>query len=372
MKIAIDVTTLQARSKTGLWAYTEGMVKALSNVDSQDLFFLLGRGLRVNAEDLRVSIGANFKKVILRIPDRRFWGEKVIWNDFALPFFCSLNGIDLLWIPAGHWVPKGGGFKRVLTIHDLRSIHLKDNFLRQDIEGLMDAVKRADCIVCISEFTKQDVIEHLAADESKVRIVYNGVDRIERVKEEDVLVSWRSRMGLTREFFFCLGMVPRKNVKRSLKAFCHSGLWREMDFVFAGTDGGILEEYKQLAEDLGIGKSVKFWGIVDEESLRFLYSSATAFVFPSLFEGFGLPVLEAQMCGCPVIASNVSALPEVLGDSSLLVDPYSVQDISLAMDRIVRDEKLRRVLIIRGYENVKRFSWEKSARALLGVFRELV
>ncbi len=367
MRIAIDVRTTQAHSRTGLWAYTQGVVEGLSCVDFEDSFFLLGAGMRVRPGDLPLNVGGNFQKVILPVPDRSFLGSRFLWNEVMLPGFCSVKGVDVFFQPAGHRIPSWGRFRKFITIHDLRSLHI-DDFLPQDIDGLKRAVKLADGVICISEFTKNDVVEHLGADEKKVFVVYNGVDRINRAQDEAEIVAFRERLGLDRPFFFSLGMVPRKNVRRSIEAFAKSGLSDDFYLVFAGAHGGFLDEYKALAQGLGLGKAVVFVDYIDENDLRFLYSSAIVFVFPSLFEGFGLPVLEAQMCGCPVMCSNVSALPEVVGDSALLVNPYSVDEIASAMRRLAEDENLRRQLSERGLNNAQRFSWQTCAKNLLNIF----
>ena len=367
MKIAIDVRTVQAHNRTGLWAYTQGMVEGLSCVDDLNDFFVLGAGLRVKSSGLPLSVGTNFKRVILPVPDRNFTGKGLVWNDIAIPLFCHINKVDIFWQPAGHRLPSRGAFKKVITIHDLRSLHLKD-FLPQDIDGLKKAVKIADKVICISDFTKRDVIGHLGADEEKVRVIYNGVDNISPVRDGNAISDFKARLGIDKPFLFSLGMVPRKNVERSISAFAKSGANKDFLFVFAGAHGGFLSRYVDLADRLGLGNSVMFLERASSEDLRFLYSAALAFVFPSLFEGFGLPVLEAQICGCPVITSNVSALPEVAGDSALLVDPYSVEEISNAMKMVVYDTNLRASLIEKGLLNAQRFSWERAGKELLEIF----
>ncbi len=371
MNIAIDVRTVQAHSRTGLWAYTQGMVEGLSRIDSQNNYFLLATGLRVRPSDLPLDVGTNFNKTILPVPDRSFTGKRFLWNDLAVPFFCIKKAVRVFWQPAGHNLPRWGRFRKVITVHDLRSLYIKD-FLSQDIEGLRRAMHLADRVVAISEFTRRDVIEHLGADEEKVVVIYNGVDRMERVGDELQMSDFRQRFGINdRPYIFSLGMVPRKNVKRTIEAFANSRLKGEFYLVFAGAHGGFLGQYRELAARLGVERDVKFLETVSGEDLRFLYSGALFFVFPSLFEGFGLPVLEAQMCGLAVICSNTAALPEVVGDSAILVDPYSVEEIARAMERLAFDEELRNSLSEKGRLNVRRFDWDRSAGRLLELFKGL-
>ena len=370
MKIGIDVRTLQASAKTGLWAYTQSMVEALSRVDKDDDFYLFARGMRYRPDRLPGRFGSNFRKVVIPVPDRRFYRDEFLWHQVALPATCALLGLDLLWQPASHTLPRWGKFRKVITVHDLRTLHI-DDFLGQDIPALKRAVKTADAVVCISEFTRQDAIRHLGAEEDKTVVVYNGVTPLPEVCEEEI-VRLRERFAIDRDFVFSLGMVPRKNVPNSLKAFARSGLAGSLLLVFAGSHGGFLPQYQRLVEELGIGEWVRFIGAVSDRELAGLFRSARVFLFPSLFEGFGLPVLEAQSVGLPVIASNTSALPEILGDSALLVDPYSVEEIGNAIRRLAYDESLRDELIRKGQENVRRFDWDESAKRLLNLFRSVL
>ncbi len=370
MKIGIDVRSLQASAKTGLWAYTQSMVEALSRIDKDDDFYLFARGLRYRAERLPGRFGPNFRKVVIPLPDRRFYRDEFVWHQVATPLFCSAVGVQVFWQPAGHALPRWGSFRKVITIHDLRILHIND-FLGQDIPSLRQAVKTADAVVCISEFTRQDVVRHLGAEEEKTVVIYNGVMPLPELSEEEV-VRLRERFEIDKDFVFSLGMVPRKNVPNSLKAFARSGVAGEMLLVFAGSHGGFLSEYQHLARELGIEEWVRFIGAVDDRELAGLFRSARIFLFPSLFEGFGLPVLEAQSVGVPVIASNASALPEILGDSALLVDPYSVEEISDAIRRLTHEEALRNELIRKGRENVRRFDWDGSAKRLLNLFRSVL
>ncbi len=372
MKISIDIRSLQANRKTGVWVYTQNLIEAISRIDKNNIYYLIGSGIRVKKEDIIINIiGPNFQKIILRIPDREFMYKDILWNNFILPTSCLKRKIDIFHQPAGHSLPRYGKFKKIITIHDLRTLHIKD-FLPQDIDGMKTACKIADAIIAISEFTKKDILQHLGAEEKKVHTIYNGISTwIKQIKDEVLLGRYREKYSLDKPFIFCLGMVPRKNIPRLLDAFAKSKCIKDILLVLAGSSGGHLPQYKQKVKELGIANYVRMYENVPEEDLSYFYSDAIGFIFPSLLEGFGLPLLEAQKCGCPVACSNTSALPEVVGNSALLFDPYSINEISSAIDKIAYDARLRESLTKKGYENLNRFSWDKSAKQMVRIYESL-
>ncbi len=370
MRVCIDITSTQAPRKTGLFVYTQKMVEALSKIDSKSIYYLLATGIRVKKQDLSLKVSSNFHKIIVRIPDRKFPGKKWIWNQILIPSICAITQSKIFWQPTGHQIPTSSSIKKVITIHDLRSLHIQD-FLPQDIEGLKMAVKKADAIITISNFTKKDIITHLNAPEEKITVIYNGVEQNPIIPSEEKIKPFLSRYKINKPFFFCLGMVPRKNVPRTIEAFASSNLLNDTLLIFAGAHGGFLDRYQKLCQKLQITNHIRFLTDVSEEEISILYSQAVALIFPSLFEGFGLPILEAQSYNCPVICSNTSAMPEVAGNSAILVNPHSIEEIKNAMELIFHNSNLREELMKKGKENIKRFSWEKSANKLLSLFQLL-
>ncbi len=371
MKISIDIRSLQANRKTGVWVYTQNLVEAISRIDKNNMYYLIGSGIRVKREDIIIDVGVNFRKIILRIPDREFMYKDILWNKVVLPISCLKQKIDIFHQPVGHSLPMCGRFKKIITIHDLRTLHIKD-FLPQDIDAMKRACKIADAIIAISEFTKKDILQHLDAEENKVHTIYNGIStKIKKIKDEVLLEHYRKKYSLNKPFIFCLGMVPRKNIPRLLDAFAKSKYVKDVLLVLAGSSGGHLPQYKQKVKELRIEDYVRMYENVPEKDLSYFYSDAVGFIFPSLVEGFGLPLLEAQKCGAPVACSHTSALPEVVGDSALLFDPYSINEISSAIDKIVSNARLRESLTKKGYENLNRFNWDKSAKQLVKIYEGL-
>ncbi|WP_198134494.1 glycosyltransferase family 4 protein [Geotalea uraniireducens] len=272
-----------------------------------------------------------------------------------------------------------GSAKTVLTIHDMAHEYFPDAVDEVNIgylkNELPQAAKKAHLLIADSENTKKDIMRFLDVPEEKVRVIYLGVDEgFKPLPDPDLQATVRDRYRLPSRFILFVGTVqPRKNLDGLMRAYAQ--LCARPDFshtlVIAGGSGWKNEGLKELIRTLGLGEKVHFTGYVDETDLPVIYNLADLFVFPSFYEGFGLPLLEAMACGVPVVSSNASCLPEVAGDSALLVYPHSVEDIAAGIARLLGDEALRRTCIERGRERAKLFTWEKCARETLDVFRTI-
>jgi len=230
--------------------------------------------------------------------------------------------------------------------------------------------------VADSNATRADLVRHYGVAESKVHVVHLGRDEsLAPVHDPQVRAAARVHAGIGERYLFYVGTLqPRKNLSRVVQAFARlagaPGM-HDVQLVLAGKRGWLYDELFAEVERCGLGGRVLFPGYVDGADLPALYGGALGFVYPSLYEGFGIPVLEAQACGVPVMTSNNSSLPEVAGDAALLVDPTDVDAIAEAMRRLATDDALRAELVQRGFENVKRFSWEKCARETLAVLESV-
>ena len=262
----------------------------------------------------------------------------------------------------------------------MRGVHLNDA-LPQDFKAIRRSAQLADLIISVSEFTRQDIINYCGVPESKVKTILLGVDEaFKPLPGEEKIAKFKEKFGLNKPFFFSLGIVPRKNTERLLKAFANFRYRNDFQLVLAGYHGGQgipsadswFEKYVSIIKEKKLEDQVKFVGSLGEDELVLFYNTAYAFVFPSLCEGFGIPVLEAMACGLPVITSNISALPEVAGDAAILIDPYQEGAIRLAMEDLVDNEQLRRDLVQKGFENAKRFSWRKMAEEIRQEYNSLV
>jgi len=271
------------------------------------------------------------------------------------------------------------GARTVLTIHDLTFIRDPESAfprLRRYLNRVVPrSVARAVHILADSVATKNDVVELFGTQLDKITVLYGGVDaHFAPVQEPDRLAAVRARYGIGQApFILGIGTVqPRKNYRRLIQAFADlnpsaSGL----QLVIAGGKGWMYDQIFAEVKQLGLESWVIFPGFVDDDDLPALYSAAEMLAYPSIYEGFGLPILEAMACGTPVVTSRSSSLPELAGDAALLVEPTDVADIADAMRRLRQDADLRRRLVAQGFGQTRKFTWEKAAHQLLGVYEAL-
>ncbi len=247
-------------------------------------------------------------------------------------------------------------------------------------------LKKATRLIAVSKATKIDLVKKLGIKTKKINVVYEGYDKnLFQVVKSDQLQNVLKDYDIEpyRYFLFVGTVQPRKNLERLIRAFNLLKLARsasldspnatldQLKLAIVGKKGWLADEIYALPKKLGIESRVKFLDYVKKEDLPALYSGAIGLIFPSLFEGFGLPILEAQACGCPVLTSNVSSMPEVAGKGGILVNPYSIDDIVKGMEKC-QMSNVKSQMIKAGFENVKRFSWENCAKETLKVLEEVV
>ncbi len=329
-------------------------------------------------------MGSRYRRVVHAVPALFSLGDEIADTHLYLPF--TLDGVraDVLHFfahvdaPVVHAHPN-----TVVTVLDLIPLALpelyrpeRNVFYKMYQRLLRRVVRRAKAVMTISEHSKKDILACFGIADEKVHTVPLGVDSVFRRIEDPVrLVSIREKYGIHRPFVFYVGGIdPRKNVGRLVQAYGefakHTG--GRYDFVLAG---GIRTEaeFPDLERSIrgsGLGDRIRITGFVPLEDLPLLYSSAEMFVFPSLYEGFGLPVLEAMACGTPVVSSNASCMPEVVGDAGLLVDPASVDRMAEAMIRLVRHPHLKRRLVQLGIQRTKQFTWRKTAERTFSLYEK--
>ncbi|MFC1658434.1 glycosyltransferase family 4 protein [Candidatus Omnitrophota bacterium] len=374
MRIAINSTFLNHQMRSGLLVYTENLLKGIAKFDARNKYVLLFTSWRRKSKDMPGPEAGNFHKFVLPVPDREFMFRNILLNKIILPAFLGKNSFDIYHAPAGYSLPRIKSVKKVLTIHDLRSLKIKDKTFPQDILALKRAANHADVCITVSECTKKDIIENLGLAPEKIKVIYEGAEDIFMPMEKSAAESIKEKYRIDREYLFSLGQVPRKNIERLIRAFSKFKYKSEFILVIggAGNNGPWNEEYRNLAERLNLKNCVRFIGDIPYEDLPLLYNASEYFVFPSLYEGFGIPVLEAMSCGIPVITSNVSSLPEIAGDAALYVNPYDEVDIARKMEKAVEDKDLRKALVSRGTKRAKEFSWDKMARETLEVYEEVL
>jgi glycosyltransferase involved in cell wall biosynthesis len=235
-------------------------------------------------------------------------------------------------------------------------------------------LRAADAVIAVSEHTRRDAIRTYGVEESKIRVIYEGVDRRFKQQPADAIVAVRRRYGLPDTFLLTVGTIePRKNLTSLLHAY-HAlrNEGAEFGLVIVGKKGWLYADFFQTLDELGLEGDVVLPGFVPDEDLPAVYSAADLFVFPSLYEGFGLPVLEALACGTAVVASNAASLPEVSGEAAIMVDPNNQGDLVCAVREVMGDARLRRDLRSRGPQQAAKFSWQKAARDTLALYTSLV
>jgi glycosyltransferase involved in cell wall biosynthesis len=366
MRIGIDARLTHYR-QAGISRYTLQLIEALARCDVDDEFVIL-QSFRSKRPLLDRP---NFTRRQLYTPCHH------PLEQLTLPLEISTKGLDVLHSP--DFIPP---FRRncrsVITIHDLVFI-LYPHFLTKDAAryyGQIDqAVRRTDAIIAVSEATKRDLIRLVGAPEHKISVIYEGASPYFRpMRSPEVTERVRERFGLQQDFILFVSTIePRKNVPTLLQGFRHllDAYHPEVKLVLAGEKGWLYDEVFQRVSDLNLVDDVMFLGRVTTEELLWLYNSAQMLVAPSIYEGFGLTPLEAMACGTPVVVSNVSSLPEVVGDAGLLVNPESVEELAVAMWRVLTDSELRASLMDKGIKRAASFSWDKAARETLKLYRSL-
>jgi len=265
----------------------------------------------------------------------------------------------------------------VLTVYDLTTSFFPQNFVLKHriVFGSFVplSIRKADHIVAISESTKRDIVEHFKIPDDRITVVHGAAeDRFRRPADPARLAAVREKYRLPERYILFVGVIePRKNVPGLLEAFASIAQRIPHHLVVAGGLGWKYDSVFTTVRRLGLGERVVFPGFIADEDLVPLYQGAELFVYPSFYEGFGLPVLEAMSCGVPVVTSNLSSLPEVTGNAAELVDPQDIGQIAEAMHRVLTDEVRRRRMVQEGMARAADYSWDAAARTLLGVYRSV-
>lgn len=361
MLIGIDASRAVAACPTGTEVYSRRLIQALLTLESPHRFRLY----------LRSTSPANtFPGAELRvIPFPR------LWTHLRLSWEMAHRPPDVLFVPA-HVLPLIHPRVSLATVHDLGYLYFPEAHpwrqrLYLDLSTRWNA-RIAAHLLADSEATKADIVTHYGTPPEKITVAYPGRDEtLAPVRDPASIEAVKARYGIVGDYFLYLGTLqPRKNLARLIAAF--AALPPETVLVLAGKRGWLYEDLFAQVGRLSLEGHVLFPGYVPDEDRAALLSGAVAFVFPSLYEGFGLPVLEAQACGCPVITSTTSSPPEVAGDAALLVNPSDTEAITAAMQRIATDSGLRKTLIEQGFVNVRRFSWAACARSVLSIIEQSV
>lgn len=374
MRIGIDARSL--RVKGGAQKYTYGLISALLKIDSDNeyyLFYDTQDFIDIKAKNLiNIAIKPFFKKKCLTEILRRSY-----WTQIKLPKVLKRYKIDVLHSPKFE-LPYFCPCKSVVTVLDLvfkvfpESLCFSDRLWWKMFAFL--AAKSASSIISISESTKNDLINFYHADKNRVTVTYLATPtNYAPVNELSKIMEIKAKYKLITPFVLYTGTIqPRKNLDSLVNAFNNlkiNGLKHKL--VIVGKRGWKYRSLFDLINKLNLKKEIIFTDYAAEKDLPYLYSLADLFVYPSFYEGFGLPVLEAMACGVPIITSATSSLPEVTGKSAILIDPKNINDLASAISKVLNNADLREKMITRGLEQAKRFSWEKCAKKTLNIYKSV-
>lgn len=378
MKIALNIQPVLHSGKSGVGFFEHEMIRALQRTDKSDDFYLQYFDLKGTKEnDARVYERDNF-----RLAPCRWFNATVylmLWSLLPVPyriFFKEKPDVTMFFNYYHPPFPRG---KSVLVVFDtvVKDFPETMNFKTKFMLGLTlkPSIKRADRIITTSEYSKSGIVKHYGCDPRKITVIPCAADRKKffPVPDKDKCRAVAKKYGVEGEYYLYLGNIePRKNISRLIEAYSIA-LKQRADIpklVLAGIKAWQSDAIFSRAKELGIDDHVIFTGYVDDDDVPLLMNGAKAFCFPSLYEGFGMPPLEAMACGTPVIVSTVSSLPEVTGECGLKADPYDPDSIARAMLDILDPKEAKRQSEM-GIIQAEKFSWDKSAGMLLNVFKEL-
>jgi glycosyltransferase involved in cell wall biosynthesis len=372
MRIGIDYTAA-VRQGAGIGRYTRGLIRALAELDHETPYLLFSAGRDPDPRPWP----PNFCQRPVPLSDRHL---AILWQRLRLPVPIEwfTGPLDLFHSP-DFVLPPVRRARTALTVHDLSFLRYPACFspplLRYLLGAVPRSIERADLVLADSEHTQRDLEELLGVPAEQVRVVHAGVEPEFAPRPASEVAAVRQRYGIQRPYLLGLGTLqPRKNFVRLIEAYRLLRQERHIphQLVIGGGRGWLYEPILEAIEAHGLQEDVLLIGFVEDADLPALYTGAKLFAFPSLYEGFGIPVLEAMACGTPVVASSASSLPEVAGDAALLARPTDVEALAEALWRALDDAALRADLRASGLEQARRFTWAKAAQRLLEGYRELM
>jgi len=371
MKIAIDGTIIR-EGITGTGFYITNLINGLLKVDRKNRYFIFG-----DKENIRKFVNVdqpNFKIVHKKFRNRVI---RVLWQYIIFPFELKKLKIDVLHSPNYITPLIKLGFKIILTIHDLTFLLFPEKYTitkRLLFSKMLPLfIKKSDKIIAVSNNTKQDILRFFKLPEDKIAVTYESYPDYYNMSiplpESKKIVS---RYGIDKDYILYVGMIePRKNIISLLKAFVELDPDIDLDLVIVGNKGWYfkeIEEYMSSISNRKLNNKIIFTGYVSEPELKYFYRAAFMFVYPSLYEGFGLPPLQAMACGTPVITSNVSSLPEVVGNAGIKIDPTDLKGLGKSMMKLTKNKEFREQNIVKGLDNAKKFDLEKVGKNTIRVY----
>ena len=372
MRIGIDATALPSQP-VGAGNYIIQFISALAKIDIDFELLIFANKSKRNLFDIPDDGKLHWELVADMSPMQR-----LIWEQTLFPGLVRKTRIDLL--HSLHYTqPVRLGCSSVVTIHDMTFFlfpHLHTRYKRLFFPiAIRTSVQRADALVTISESTRQDTIRLLGVSPQKIFTTQLGVnDEFQVITDRELLAEVRQKYNLPRGFILYVGLVePRKNIPsliRSYKSLTDQGIKQRL--VIVGRFGWMYQEVIEQTEKLGLKDQVQFTGYIPQDDLPIVYNLADLFVYPTRYEGFGFPALEAMACGTPVITTDISSLPEIVGDAGLLITPDDEHALTTTIAKVLSDSTLYEQLRTKGLLQAKYFTWERTSRETLKVYQRVL
>jgi len=373
MRIGINALFMIPGIVGGSETILRNLISNLASIDSHNEYVLFTNQENSGSFNLDQP---NFFEVRCPIP-ARFRPARTLWEQFILPIQCQWHRIDLLHSP-GYVSPIALPCSSVVSILDMNYFFFPEDwskFALWVLKILVPLSARRSCeIIALSQSSKRHIMKALHISEDKINVTYMGVDKIFHPRHNHrQILEMRKRIGIKGDFILCVANShPHKNLRRLLQAYYILRKDKKIthQLLLAGNPGRDHLELVRIVRKLGIGQEVIFTGYIPHHQMPLAYQAADLFVFPSLYEGFGLPILESMACGTPVVSSNAASLPEVVGRAGILVDPYDANEMAGAMSRVLTDKKLVGTLIKEGLKHSKKFSWAETAKQTLAIYQK--
>ncbi len=376
MRIGINARYLQ-NTRTGIEQQIYHILLHLKMLDRNNEYVLFLNSNKKVSVDI-VDLG--FRYEVSRFPTTNQI-LKIAWQHLYLP--CRIKNLRIdVFHEINFIAPFFKQCPTVITVHDLAFKFVSDSFTLRNrlyIEQLMKrSIDTSDRVIAVSECTKKDIMLNYKIKEQKVKVIYPGIDEsfhpITDLKEK-ISNLVKAKYGITRNFILTVSLIsPRKNLINLIRAFTRLKKKGAIDhqLVIVGKKGWLFKEVFEEAATSNYKKDIIFCGFVPQDDLVMLYNAADVFTYPSLYEGFGLPLLEAMACGCPVVTSNLSSIPEVCSDAALLVDPHDPAGLADAIFRILADSCLKKSLVEKGRMRASAFSWRRTAEETMRLYNSLI
>ncbi len=378
MTIGIDIRVLARGTRTGIEEYTINLLSHLLPLEPKINFKLFYNAYQKIDLDYPWINLPNVELKDFRIPNRLFFASAGYLNQPKIDKL--LGDIDIYFNPHFFAAPLSPRLKKVVTFHDLSFEHhpcffsWRKRLWQKFLMNTRKEAQKADRIIAVSKSTKEDLINFYKIEPQKIKVIYSGLgERFlnnKKENQEEKIESIKKKYNLPDRFILYFGTIePRKNIIGLIKAFAILRKKHSLKLVVAGAQGWLEKDIFRAARESEFRNDIIFPGFIEEEDKPVLYNLAELFIYPSFFEGFGFPPLEAMACGLPTIVSHSSSLSEVVGRGALMVNPYHIDELAWAARTILEDQRLRENLISEGRRQIRKFSWQRCAVKTLEVLK---